>query len=145
MYDFGEFGMKDCLTISSPIWKLLMFLGQDEPYYTSSHPCTRHFIRQACYGGRVGASRREHESTAITSILNVIELHLKSNSDDICNLMEEYEKQIDVYREKNGSEYDKFKGADKDYRLSNKEKKEYFDKKIALLSLNEERVKKLLL
>ena len=34
LYDITEFDMKDCLTISSLGWELMMSVGQDEPIYT---------------------------------------------------------------------------------------------------------------
>ena len=57
--DISEFGMKDCLTISSLEWKVMMSLGQAEPIHTYGHQYTRHFIRETCYGGRVGARIQE--------------------------------------------------------------------------------------
>ena len=68
--------MKDCLTLSSVGWKLMRSLGQDEPIYTYSHPYTRLYLRQDCYGGRAGANILEFESTAIRQFLNVIRSHL---------------------------------------------------------------------
>ena len=62
-YDISEFGMKDCSTTPSLGWKLMMSLGQDEPFYTYNHQCTRHFIREACYGGIVGANIQEFNSS----------------------------------------------------------------------------------
>ena len=62
--------MKDCLTVSSLPWKLMMSLGQDEPIHTNTHPYTRLFIREAFYGGTVGAIFQEFESSDDTSILN---------------------------------------------------------------------------
>ena len=49
----SEFGTKDCLTTSSRGWKLLMSLGQDEPINTFNYQYTRHFLKEACYAGRV--------------------------------------------------------------------------------------------
>ena len=48
---------------------------------------------------------------------------MNSHTEDLCNLMEECKNYKDVYREKFGIEYDKFKGADEDYRLSIEEEK----------------------
>ena len=51
-----------------------MTLGQDGILYTYTPPHTRHFIIKACYGGRVGISFREFESSASKTILNLIDL-----------------------------------------------------------------------
>ena len=34
----------------------MMSLGQEKPIYTYTHPLRKLFIREACYGGRVGAN-----------------------------------------------------------------------------------------
>ena len=39
--EINEIGTKDCLTIASLRWKLLMSLGQVEPIYTHKYPYTR--------------------------------------------------------------------------------------------------------
>ena len=69
----------------------MMSLGQDEAFYTYTlHTLIqKHLIREACYGGRVGANIRDFESTAFTAILNVIKSQSKSNTEDICNLVQE--------------------------------------------------------
>ena len=78
--------MKDCSSIFSLGWKLMMSLGQDEPIQTYINPYRRHFAREVCYGGRVG-NIPEFEKTAITPILIVIRYHLYSNTGYICNLI----------------------------------------------------------
>ena len=88
--DTSYFGMKACLTFWSPGWKLMMSLGQDEPIYTYNHQYTRHFIREACYGGRVEANIQEFVSTLCTEFKTILQNHLKSSSQDIFNLMQEY-------------------------------------------------------
>ena len=58
-YDVTEFGMKGCLTMSSLGWKPNMSLGQDKSIYTNTDQNTRHFIREACYGGGVEVNIQE--------------------------------------------------------------------------------------
>ena len=82
IYDLSEFGMKDYFTTSSLGWKL-MSSGQDEPIYTYNHQCTRYFIREACYRGRVGARMLEVHSSLCTEIKTSLQNHLKPNSQDI--------------------------------------------------------------
>ena len=101
----------------------MMSLGLDEPNYTYSHQYTRHFIREACYGGTVGAKIQGFRSTLHTEILEIIQKQLKSNSQGICKLKHEYRKDKKVFRGKYGNEYEKMTGADEDHRLSNKKRK----------------------
>ena len=75
---------------SSLGWKLMMSLGQDEPIHTNNHQYTQHFIREACYGGRVGAKIQEFMSSLCTEIKIILQNLLKSNLQDNCNLMQEY-------------------------------------------------------
>ena len=63
-----EYGMKDFLTTSFLRWKLMMSLGQDEPIFTYSHRYKRHIIKEACYGGTVGANIQEFNSSLCTEI-----------------------------------------------------------------------------
>ena len=112
LYDIADFGKKDCLTISSLSWKQMTSLGQDEPVHTYTHPYTRHFIKEACYGERVGADIQDFESCANTNVnltrSNLLGLKLPrdwktistSNKDDICNLLHEYKIYINVYLKK---------------------------------------------
>ena len=89
IYDIIEFGTKGCLTTSFLGWKLKISLGQDEPIYTYNHQCTQYFVREACYRGRVGAKIQEVNSSLCTEIKTILQNHLKSNSQDIFNLMQE--------------------------------------------------------
>ena len=76
VYDIIEFGTKDCLMIFSLEWKLMMSHCQDEAIYTHTHPHTRDFIGEICYGGRLRTNTRAFESTAIETNFNVIKSHL---------------------------------------------------------------------
>ena len=64
----------------------MMFLGQDDPTYTYNHQYTRHFIGEACCGGRIVASIQEFICTENKTILQNL---LKSDAQEICNLMQE--------------------------------------------------------
>ena len=108
--------MKDCLTTSSLAWKLMMSLGQHEPIYTYNHQYTRHFIREACDGRRVGANVQKFISSLSSEIRTIFQNLLKSCSEDICNLMQEYKKFVDVYKEEYGNKFEKMTGVDGDYR-----------------------------
>ena len=66
-----------------------MPLVQDEPKKTYNHYFTRHFIRRTCYGGKVGANLQEINSNLCFEIKTFLQIHLKSNSPDICNLMQD--------------------------------------------------------
>ena len=120
---FSEFGKKSFLTITSLGWTLKMSLVLDEPNYTYSHQHTRHFKREACYGGTVGANKQVFRSTLHTEILEIIQKHLKSNSQEICKLKHEYRKDERVFREKYGIENEKMTVADEDYRIFIKKRK----------------------
>ena len=76
----SEFNTKKGLTIFFLVWKLIMSLGQDETINKYTHPYTRHFIRKACYVGRIGSTFRGSESIAIIFIFNVIRCHSNSNT-----------------------------------------------------------------
>ena len=101
--------MKDCLAISFLLWKQMISLNGDDPVYTYTHPHTRRFIKEACYGRRVGANIRDFEPSANTTILNALRslsLGLKlprdcetlstSTTDGICNFLQEDKTYIDV-------------------------------------------------
>ena len=68
--------MKDCLAYSSLGCELMMSVDEDKSLYTYTHPYTRHFIWEACYGGRYGADIQDFESSAVTPLLNVKISHL---------------------------------------------------------------------
>ena len=111
--DFSEFGIKDCLTTSSLGWKLLMSLGQEETPHTYNHQYTRYFIREAGYRGRVGSNIREPNSShsiLCTEIQRILQNHLKSNSQHICNVMRE--KKYHVFTDELGNAFDKKTGGD---------------------------------
>ena len=57
MEEITGFSMKDCLYLSKLWLKYFNTLGtaEDEPIYTYNDEYMRHFVRQATYGGRVGA------------------------------------------------------------------------------------------
>ena len=67
----------------------MMSLGEDEPVYTYNYQYTRLFIREACYGGRAGAKIQKFNSSLCMKNKTIFQNHLKSNSKDICNLMQE--------------------------------------------------------
>ena len=56
IYDIRDFGMKYCWTTLSLGWKLMMSLGQNEPFYTYNHQHTRNLKSEACCGARVWAN-----------------------------------------------------------------------------------------
>ena len=64
-------------------------LSQDEHIYACRQSCTRRFMREDVYGGRVGANIREFGSSANTVLLNLIRSHLSFNTDITCNLLQE--------------------------------------------------------
>ena len=64
--------------------------------YIDNHQNTRQFIREACYGGRVGTNIQEINSSRCSEILRN---HLRSCSEGICNLRQEVTKWIDVSNE----------------------------------------------
>ena len=101
----------------------MLSLGQDEPFYTCTHQKTQHFITKACYGCRVRAIIQEFKSNLCTKIRAILQIRSKTNSRDICNLMQEYNSYVNGYKEELGIEFIKMTGSDEDYRLSNKEEK----------------------
>ena len=87
--------MKDCSTTSSLEWKVMMSLGWNEPIYTYNHQYTQYFIKKASYGGRVGANIQEFISSLSMKKKTILKNHLKFNSQDTCNLIQEYK---EIYR-----------------------------------------------
>ena len=73
--DNCEICTEDYSTISSLGSELMISLVQDEPIHIYTHPHTRHFVGEACFGGRFGKNTRELESAAITLFLNLILAH----------------------------------------------------------------------
>ena len=73
IYDLSRFGMRDCLATSSQGWKLRLSLGQYELVYTDDHQYTRHFLKETCYGGSVGANIEEYNSSLCTEIQQFFE------------------------------------------------------------------------
>ena len=57
----------------------MMSLGQDEPIHTYTDQYTRHFFRDACYGGRVRANVQEFNSSLCTVIKTILQNQLKSD------------------------------------------------------------------
>ena len=114
-----------------------MSLGQDEPIHTYTDQYTRHFLRDACYGGRVRANVQEFNSSLCTVIKTILQNQLKSDSQDICNLMQEYKTYIDVYEENYAIECNSLSIiADEDYRLTNKNgEQEYISNKLGELDI----------
>ena len=55
-------------------------------------------------------------------IKTIFQNHSKSNSKDICKLMEDLKKYLKVSKEEGGIEFDKMPGGVKEYRLTKKRK-----------------------
>ena len=51
--------LKDCLTTSSLGRNLMMSLCHDDTFYTWNHQYIRQFIKEARYGGRIGATTQK--------------------------------------------------------------------------------------
>ena len=56
---------------------------------------TRNFIRRSIKGGRVSANINKFESLNINNIIDILKLHLKTEENNVVNLMEIYSKHID--------------------------------------------------
>ena len=61
---------------------------------------TRNYIRRSVKGGRVSANINKFESSSINDVINILKLHLKTEENDIVNLMEIYNGYINVLSEK---------------------------------------------
>ena len=61
----------------------MMSLGQDEPIQTYSHQCTRDFIAEIGFGGKVAANVQEFKSIVCGDIKTSLQNHLISNLQDI--------------------------------------------------------------
>ena len=96
IYDISGFAMKDSLAVCSLGWRLMTSHGQDEPIHTYSYSHTRHFSRETCYGGKVGANFQQTESSPNTQFMNVILSILGLEGDAICKIVQEHKEYIDV-------------------------------------------------
>ena len=131
------FGMKNSLTLPSLTNKYFNSLRDenDEPIYTYTDPFMRNFVRKAIKGGRCNAFNQHYKSEISGEVFNIIskELNFKGNE---CDILEKYfeisKKHEKQYSKEIDSKYD-------DYReIIQKEKTEYVNKKLNMLSIHKD-------
>ena len=94
------------------------------------------FIRKSIKGGKVGAFNRYFESNQCEEILNTIKKHLKTNDNEISNIIDEYLKYINTKRNEFKLE---FENGEKDYRkINNKELDKFLERKLGELNISKE-------
>ena len=123
MQKMTGFGIKDCLTEASLGWKCLGTYIKDREFYTFNNIYVRDFMRKSIKGGRVAALNRYFESNQSEEILNTIEKHLKTNDNEISNIIDKYLKYINTKRKEYTLE---FENGEKDYRKINKKELDNF-------------------
>ena len=90
MQNMTGFGIKDCLTEATLGWKCFRTYNKDRDFYTFNDKYVRDFLRRSIKGGRCGAFIRYFESNQCEEILNTVKKHLKTNDNEISNIIDEY-------------------------------------------------------
>ena len=135
MQEITGFSMKDCLSLPGLGLKHFncLRIEEDELIYTYNDKHMRWFVRQAAYGGRVGAFNQYYKSKSCDDILKIIskELCVKGNDYDIIEAYMEYKnKHFKVFEKEYEDEFN-------DYRDENVEDKEKFiNEKLSHLRLH---------
>ena len=137
MEELTGFGMKNSLTLPSLANKYFNSLRDenDEPIYTYADPYMRNFVRKAIKGGRCNAFNQHYKSENSNEVFNIISKELNVNG-NICDILEKYfeflnklEKQ---YTKEFVSKYDDHRDIDQ------KEKTDYVNKKLNMLTIHRE-------
>ena len=84
------FRIKDCLTEASLGWKCFGIYNKDREFSTFNDKYVRDFFRKSIKGGREAALNRYFESNQCEEILNIIKKHLKTDDNEISNIIDEY-------------------------------------------------------
>ena len=122
--EITKFSMKDFLSLPGLGFKYFNSLrtDRDGPIYTYNDKYTRHFVRQAAYGGRVCAFNQYYKSNICDDILHIlskelivegntyekIEAYMNYKNEHLKLFEKEYESQFDDYRDENEEEKDNF-------------------------------------
>ena len=139
MEELTEFGMKNSLTLPSLANKFFNSLRDenDEPLYTYTDPFMRNFVRKAIKGGRCNAFNQHYKSEISDEVFNIISKELKVNNDS--NEYEVLEKYFEFLKEHEKQYAKEFNSKYDDYRnINQKEKTNYINKKLNMLSIHKE-------
>ena len=129
--------MKNSLTLLSLANKYFNSLRDenDEPFYTSTDPFMRNFVRKAIKGGRCNAFNQRYKSEISYEVFNIASKELNVNG-NVCDLLEKYFEFVNKYEKQYAKEFD---SKYDDYRdINQKEKTNYINKKLNMLSSHKE-------
>ena len=136
MQKMSGFGIKDCLTEASLGWKCFGKYIKNKEFYTFNDKHVRSFIRNSRKRGRCGDFNRYFESNQFDGIMSTIKKHLKTNDNEISNIIDEYLKYINTKRDEYTLE---FENGGKDYRKINKKELDNFlERKLGELNISKE-------
>ena len=137
MAKLTKFRMKNSWTLPNLANKYLNSLidENDEPIYTYTEPFMKMFTRQSIKGGRCKAFNQHHKTEVSDNVLNVISKELDINV-NIWEILEKYfefsSKYENLYAKEIGLKYDEYRDIDQ------KEKTDFFSKKVNLLAVHEQ-------
>ena len=136
MQKMTGFGNKDCLIEASLGWKCFGTYNKDREVYTFNDKYVRDFIRKSIKGARCGSYIRYFESKQFDEIMSTNKKQLKTNDNEISNIINEYLKYINNKRKEDKLE---FENNEKDYRkIIKKELDDFIDKKLGELEISKE-------
>ena len=139
MEELTKFGMKNSLTLPSLANKYFNSLRDenDEPIYTYTDPLMRNFVRKSIKGGRCNAFNQRCKSEISDEVFNIISKELNVNDDS--NEYEVLEKYFEFLKEHEKQYAEEFNSKYDDYRdINQKEKTNYINKKLNMLSIHKE-------
>ena len=137
MEELTGFGMKNSSTLPSLSKKYFNSLRSenDEPIYTYTDPYMRNFVRKAIKGGRCNAFNQHYKSEISDEVFNFIsnELNVSGN---ICEILENYFEFLIKYEKQYTKEFDSKYDVYRD--IDQKEKTDYVNQKLNMLSIHKE-------
>ena len=139
MEELTEFGMKNSLTLPSLANKYFNSLRgeNDEPIYTYTDPFMRNFVTKIIKGGSCNAFYQRYKSEISDEVFNIISKELNVNDDS--NEYEVLEKYFEFLKEHEKQYAEEFNSKYDDYRdINQKEKTNYINKKLNMLSVHKE-------
>ena len=135
--ELTNFGMKNSSTLPSLANKFFNSLRDenDEPIYTYTDPFMRNFVRKAIKGGRCNSFYQRYKSEISDEVFKFISKELNVNG-NICEILEKYFKFLNENQQLYAKEFDtKYD----DYRdIKEKEKTDFFNKKLNMLPIHKE-------
>ena len=106
MQNMSVFGLIDCLTEASVGWKCFGTYIKDRDFYTFSDKYVSVFIRRSIKGDRCGSFNRYFESKHFDQIFLTVKNHLKTNDNEISNVVDEHLNFIITKRDEIKLEYE---------------------------------------